>query len=161
MANFNEQVLMAWDEWTAQTGQDAGNPDDFVVWAMNNNKLAPHPQDIRKLLRKDVTRALRQASRVDERGITYRAKQSVIVNDGDAQMALWFDTDKGGTPNLRKKTVYQRREAIANDVYRAMCDVEHMNFVHDENTQFPLDFSDDYEEKKAADPGRKKGDKAA
>ena len=46
MANYNEQVLRAWDEWEALTGQDAGNPDDFIAWAMENRKLAPHPQDI-------------------------------------------------------------------------------------------------------------------
>ena len=95
MANFNEQVLQAWDEWEDVTGQEAGNPDEFVIWAMNNKKLVPQPQDIRKLLRKQVTSALRQKLRIDEIGTTYRAKQCVISNEHGVLVPLWFDVDTG------------------------------------------------------------------
>jgi hypothetical protein len=74
MANFNGQILRAWDEWEQTTGAEANNPDDFVIWAMENKKLLPHLPDIRRLLRKQVTTALRQASRVDDAGFSYRAK---------------------------------------------------------------------------------------
>ena len=153
MANYNEQVMRAWDEWEAITGAEANNPDDFIAWAMENRKLSPRPQDITRLLRKQVTTALRQAMRTDERGITYRAKQCVMISEEGAQMRLWFDTDKSGTANLRQKAVRQRREGIANDVYRAMCDVEHMNqvFPDDPQLNFFLDFHDDYAERKAAE----------
>lgn len=153
MATYNEQVLRAWDEWEALTGQEAGNPDDFVTWAMQNKKLAPFPQDIRTLLRKRVTTALRQVLRVDENGITYRAKQCVVSTKEGTQIPLWFDIDIGGTPNLRRKAVRQRREAIVNDIYRAKCDVDHMNFAYPEDgkIQFVLNFTDDYEERKAAE----------
>ena len=118
---------------------------------------------IRKLLRKQVTAALRQALRVDEDGITYRAKQCVAVIEEGSQTRLWFDTDTGGTPNLRRKAVHQRREAIANDVYRAKCDVDHMNSTYpdDGKIQFVLDFTDDYEERKVADTLKSDEDNAA
>lgn len=153
MANYNEQVIRAWDEWEATTGAEANNPDDFVAWAMENRKLLPRPQDVKHLLRKNVTTVLRQVMRIDENGITYRAKQCVTISEEGAQMRLWFDTDKGGTANLRQKATRQRREGIANDVYRAMCDVEHMNrvFPDDPQLNFFLDFHDDYAEKKAAE----------
>lgn len=153
MANYNEQVVRAWDEWEATTGAEANNPDDFVAWAVENKKLSPRLQDVTRLLRKQVTTALRQAMRTDESGITYRAKQCVMISEEGAQMRLWFDTDKGGTANLRQKAVRQRREGIANDVYRAMCDVEHMNRIYPDNPQlnFFLDFHDDYAERKAAE----------
>jgi len=82
---------------------------------------------MRRLFRKKVTSVLRQATRRDEAGFSYRAKQCVTILEEGLQLRLWFDTDKGGTPNLRQKAVRQRRDAIAADVYRAVCDVEHMN----------------------------------
>jgi hypothetical protein len=153
MANFNEQILRAWDEWEATTGAEANNPDDFISWAIENKKLLPHMQDIRKLLRRQVTAALRQAIRIDDDGFTYRAKQCVTVLEGPVQLRLWFDTDNGGTPNLRQKAVRQRRDGIASDVYRAICDVEHMNkvFLGDPQLSFLTDFSEDCAEKRATE----------
>ena len=152
MTSFNDQVLRHWTDWEETTGDESGDPDAFVSWAIENRRLLPRPQDVRKLLRRQVTTALRQASRVDDNGVTYRAKQCVTLFDGDIALKRWFDTDNGGTSNLRQKAVRQRRDGIANDVFRAMCDVEHMNthFPKDTPLQFVLDFTDDYEEKKAA-----------
>jgi len=153
MVNFNEQVLQAWEEWEATTGAEANNPDDFVAWALENRKLAPYMSDIRKLLRKQVTSALRQAIRLDEAGFSYRAKQCVMIEEDGLQHRLWFDTDKGGTTHLRQKATRQRRDAIASDVYRALCDVEHMNtqFPDDPQLSFLPDFSEDCAEKRAAE----------
>jgi hypothetical protein len=151
MAKLNEQILRVWDEWEETTGADANNPDDFVAWAMEQKKLLPHMQDIRRLLRKQVTVALRQASRVDDDGYTYRAKQCVTIIEEGLQLRLWFDTDRGGTTNLRQKAVRQRREGIASDVYRAVCDAEHMTkaFPNDPQLNFFTDFSDDCAERRA------------
>jgi hypothetical protein len=153
MANVNEQILLAWNEWEASTGEDANNPDDFVVWAMDNKKLIPQMQDIRRILRKQVTTALRQASRMDDAGFSYRAKQCVLNSENGMQIPLWFDTDNGGTSTLRQKAVRQRRDGIANGVYRAMCDVEHMNtaFPNDPQLSFFPDFAEDFAERRAAD----------
>ncbi|WP_137044685.1 hypothetical protein [Pseudolabrys sp. FHR47] len=152
MANFDEQVLRAWDEFEQATGADAINPDDFLAWALENNKLAPRPQDLRKLLRKQVTSALRTAIRRDDGGFSYRAKQCVKIIENGVQIPLWFDTDSGGTSNLRQKAIRQRRDGIANDVYRAVCDVEHMNKVFPEDQlSFHLDFVDDVAERRIAE----------
>lgn len=163
MATFDDQVLRAWDEWEETTGADANNPDDFVVWAMANRKLAPEPQDFRRLLRRQVTRVLRQVMRRDENGITYRAKQCVIISEQGIQLSLWFDTDKGGTASLRQKAVRQRRDSIANDVYRAKCDVDHMNAAYPDDPQlnFFTDFTEDCAEKRAAEIIERDRDDAA
>ena len=163
MATFNEQVLRAWEEWEQSTGADANNPDDFVAWAMEEKKLLPHIQDIQKLLKKQVTTALRQAIRMDEAGFTYRAKQCVKVAEKGLQYSLWFDTDRGGTANLRQKAVRQRRDGIASDVYRAMCDVERMNkaFPDDPQLSFVLDFTDDCAERRAQELLENDDDEAA
>jgi hypothetical protein len=153
MANFNEQIVRVWDEWEEATGAEANNPDDFIAWAIDNKKLLPHMQDIHKLLRRQVTAALRQAIRFDDAGFTYRAKQCVAVLEGPVQLRLWFDTDKSGTPNLRQKATRQRRDGIASDVYRAVCDVEHMNktFPDDPQLNFLMDFSEDFAERRATE----------
>jgi len=152
MPNFNEQILRAWDEWESETGADASNPDDFVTWAMEKKKLLPHIQDVRRLLRKQVTTALRQALRRDEGGFSYRAKQCVTLAEKGLQYRWWFDTDTGGTATLRQKAVRQRRDGIANDVYRGLCDVEHLGKKYpQEQFSFMLDFTEDCAERRAVD----------
>ncbi len=150
-SKMNEAIAEAWDEWESSTGKDANNPNDFVDWAIENRKLAFRPEDVKKIYRRRVTDALRQVIKVNPEGTAYRAKQCVTLVDGGQQMSLWFDVDKGGTASLRKKAVRQRREAIANDVYRAKSDVDHMNFAYpdDDPIQFEMDFTEDYEERKA------------
>src|SRR4051794_7322366 len=128
MSYWTRQVNELWDEWIAEIGQESGNPADFIEWAVTSKRLALRPQDMRQLLRKQVSQALRQAKRFDEDGgFTYRAKQSVTLFDGDVPIRHYFDTDAGGTATLRQKATRQRREAIAHDVYRAASDIERMN----------------------------------
>ena len=154
MASYNEQIVRLWQEWEANTGKDSGDPTDFVEWAVANKKLVLHPQDVNKLLRRQVTQSLRQARRRDEEsGFTYRAFQSASLFEGGEVIKHYFDTDTGGSPSLRQKSVKQRREAIANDVYRAVCDVDRMNLVHKGDPQLNLfsDFTDDVAELRLAD----------
>ena len=94
MAKYNEQVIRLWDEWIEETGKESGDPELFVEWARKNGKLAPQPQDINKMLRKQVTQALRQAKRYDEDGgFTYRAKQCVTLFENGLAVKHYFDTD--------------------------------------------------------------------
>ena len=154
MASYTEQVVRLWQEWEAKTGKDSGDPNDFVEWAVANKKLVAHPQDVKKMLRRQVTQSLRQARRRDEEnGFTYRAFQSASLFEGGGVIKHYFDTDTGGSPSLRQKSVKQRREGIANDVYRAVCDVERMNLVHKDDPQLNLfsDFTDDVVELRLAD----------
>lgn len=163
MANFTELVFQAWSEFEEETGKYENLPDDFIDWALDNGKLAPRPEDIRKQLKRRVMTAVRQKRLVDEDGVEYRAKQCVLIWDEDLQqqLPLWFDTDKGGTPALRKRAIKQRRDGIADDVYRAVSDVVHMNKVHGEDNQFVMDFSEDYLDRKAAEALGKDEDEAA
>lgn len=151
MANYSEQIIRAWDEWEDQSGNEANDPDDFIDWAIANRRLHTPLEDVRKIHRRRVSEALRQIHRVNPEGTTYRAKQCVTIIEEGRQRTLVFDIDKNGTPQLRRKAVRQRRDAIANDVYRAMSDVEHMNFAYprDERIQFEMNFTEDYEERKA------------
>ncbi len=158
MANYNDQVLHLWDEWIGETGQTYGDPNEFVEWANSKGKLDLYPEDIRKLkkklIRQQVTHALRQAKRYDaEGGFTYRAKQSVTLFENGLATKHYFDTDTGGTQLLREKSVKQRREAIAHDVYRGICDVERMNKVFQDDPQlnFLTDFTEDAEELRIAE----------
>jgi hypothetical protein len=165
MADYNEQVNSLWDEWMAETGESSGDPSDFIDWAVGGRRLAPRPQDIKQILRKQVTQALRQQKRYDEEGgFTYRAKQSVTLFENGTAIKHYFDTDKGGTANLRQKSTKQRRDGCANDVYRAVCDVERMNkmFPDEPQLNFFSDFTDDVAELRAAEQAeRDKGDEAA
>lgn len=149
----DDQVLSLWDEWINEIGGESGDAGAFTEWGLANGKLVPRPQDIRAIVRKQVTQALRNAKRYDEEGgFTYRAKQSVTLFEGEEPIKHFFDTDNGGTPTIRQKSVKQRREAIAHDVYRAVCDTERMRKVHNEpQLRLFTDFTDDVAELRAAD----------
>lgn len=168
MSNYNEQVLHLWDEWIGETGQTYGDPNEFIDWAHSKGKLDLYPDDLRKLKRKlmrqQVTHALRQAKRYDsEGGFTYRAKQSVTLYENGLATKHYFDTDTGGTQLLREKSVKQRRDAIAHDVYRGICDVERMNKVfHDEpQLNFLTDFTEDAAELRIAETSGEDEESAA
>jgi hypothetical protein len=146
---WEKQVESLWEEWITETGQQSGDPADFIDWAVANKRLALRPEAVKQVLRRQVTQVLRQARRYDEEGkFTYRAKQCVTLFDGDIAIKHYFDTDKGGTTNLRQRSVRQRREAIAHHVYRGVCDVERMNKVFSGEPQlnFLTDFTDDVAE---------------
>lgn len=151
MASYSEQIIRYWDEWESSTGNDANDPDDFIDWAIANNRLHTAPEDVRKIHRRRVSEALRQVHRVNAEGTTYRAKQCVIIVEKGKQRSFVFDVDKNGTAQLRRKAVKQRRDGIANDVYRAVSDVSHMNYAYPSSDpiQFELNFTEDYEERKA------------
>lgn len=163
MATWIEQVEDLWDEWIAENGMESGDPAEFVEWALAERRLVPRPQDIRQLMRKQITQALRQVKRYDpEGGFSYRAKQSVTLFEGDTPIKHYFDTDTGGTPNLRQKSIKQRREAVANDVYRGVCDAERMQKLYpEEQLSFFADFRDDVAELRAVDLSAKDDDEDA
>lgn len=71
-AAFDNQLLQAWNEWEDITGASANDPDDFITWALENKRLGLRPQDLRKVLRKQVSRVLRQATRMDDDGFAYK-----------------------------------------------------------------------------------------
>ena len=161
MSYYTDKVNELWDEWIALTRQESGDPAEFIDWAVASKRLALRPQDMKQLLRKQVTQALRQAKRYDEDGcFTYRAKQSVTLFNGDTPIKHYFDTDNGGTATMRQRSTRQRREAIAHDVYRAVCDVERMNKVFSDEPQlnFLQNFTDDVAELRAAEWLDREGD---
>ena len=162
MADYNEQINRYWAEWMEETGQDSGDPDDFIDWAVSSGRLHMRPQAVRQALRRDVTQALRHAKRWDEEGgFTYRAKQCVTLFEGGAAHRHYFDIDTGGTATKRQKAVRQRREAVAHSVYRGVCDVERMNknFPEEPELKFFTDFADDVAELRAAETSmRDEGD---
>ena len=154
MADYNEQVNRLWDEWTSETGRNSGDPDEFIEWALSHRKLFLSPLDMKQVLRRKVSQALRQQKRYDKvGGFTYKGRQSVTLFEGGLPVKHYFDTDTGGTQTLRQKATKQRREAIANDVYRAVCDVEHMNRVFPDEPRLPFvtEFEDDVAERRAAE----------
>lgn len=164
MAKFHEQVVHLWEEWVDECGHDSADPGEFVDWALENHRLSPNPQDVRQMLRRQVTQSLRQARRFDDEGrFTYRAYQSATLFEGGHAIKHYFDTDTGGSPSLRQRSVKQRRDAIARDVYRAVSDVERMNKIHSDDPQLNLftDFTDDVAELRLAESTELTEDDAA
>ena len=120
MANFNEQLIRVLEEYEAIIGNNAVNPDDLITWALENQKWRPRPQDVRKIMRKELGAAVSQLRKIDENGIEYRAKQVVKLLEDGEQITMIFDVDNGGTDKLRRLASRQRRDSIVADIFLSL-----------------------------------------
>ena len=76
MSYYTDKVNELWDEWIALTRQESGDPAEFIDWAVTSKRLALRPQDMKQLLRKQVTQALRQAKTLRRRWRLYLPRQT-------------------------------------------------------------------------------------
>lgn len=158
MADYNEQLLKLWDEYTADSPGFAHSLDDLAQWAIERGKWHPRPYDQKKMLTRDLRGAIRQLKREDDEGTVYRAIQCAREIEDGIKMSNWFDVDKNGTARLRRLAIKQKRDSIAASVFSAKSDANHMNlrYPSTEPIQFDLDFTEDYEERKAEERMKRK-----
>lgn len=159
MANFKEQMLEIFRNYTEEVGSEPVSLDAVAEWAVARSLFFPAPRSVVKLCREALADSLREEKRVDSEGRTYRANHSVRESVGGVQLTLWADIDTA--PRIfMEKSFAQRRKAIANDCFQAKQDVDHFNAERGgiKPIQMILDFTDDVAELEAS---RDAGDKAA
>jgi len=152
VATYAEQMQQIFSRYQAEFGEEPADPHDVAEWAIRNGQWQPRPSDIRDRFAKDLSDALRQEFRTDTKGRNYRAKHAVRLKKNGKQMSLWADIDSAPRRHM-EKAFGQRRRQIVGDCYQLRQDVDHYNDTNPETEglQLILDFTDDVEEKMAAD----------
>jgi hypothetical protein len=147
MANYTAQMQKIWRDY-----EKAGMPmpptaKQVAIWAINEGKWQSRPADIVSQCAEDLRRAAREEYRTDDRGRRYRAKHSMRVMEGGAQINIWADIDTAPRKYM-EKAFAQRRQQIVGDCHQLRLDVDHYNGTHesDDPIQLILDFTDDVEE---------------
>ncbi len=147
MATYSEQMQDIFKRYEAAGMPIPAEPRAVAAWAIKNGLWRPKPADVHKLFADDLTRALREEYRTDDRGRRYRAKHAVRSTKDGKQISLW--ADKESAPhNHMKKAFVQRRKQIVGDCYQLQTDVDvyiETRAQHDP-VQVLFDFTDDVAE---------------
>lgn len=121
----NEQLQDIWKQYEA-----AGNPVpaasiDIARWAVRNGLWRQGRSEQIKICAEELSRALREEYRTDNKGRRYRAKLCVR----NKQRWLWDDMDRTSR-SFAERAFAQRRKQIVGDCHQLKIDVDHFNDAH-------------------------------
>ncbi len=150
--SYNERLQRIFQKY-----EEAGNPTpapmrDVAAWAIQQGLWEPRQVDIVDILAEDISRALREEFRTDQKGRRYRAKHAVRISRAGVQLTLWADIDRSSRQHMQMAFA-QRRQNIVGDCLHLRIDVDVFN---DKNSSEPpiqliLDFTQDVAELLAGD----------
>lgn len=151
MSRRSEEMQRVFRYYQDQHGDDPVSPHEVVAWAVERNLLRlPRPADPREMLAEEMSKALREETRLDEgTGLPYRAKHAVTIRNSTGQITLWGDIDTVSR-GFMQKAAQQRREQIVGDCLQLSLDLDHFNAMHRDERPITVvfDFTDDVAERK-------------
>lgn len=121
---------------------------EIADWAIQNDLWRPHPEDLRKLLAEEISRAMSEEFITDPQGRRVRAKHAAR----DGQQFLWVDIrDKNPSAGKLKIISFQtRRQQVVGDLKQLKTDVDsfnqNYNYTNEKPYNLVLDFTDDIAE---------------
>jgi len=125
--------------------------DDFVKWAQENHKLVLPPIDEHQLLRRQVTRALRDTFFTDRQSRLVRRYHHVQIDDPVTLEKIDRVVDiTTAPPEQMRLSLGVRREGIFNDVFQLDTDRSSYNDnnVFGATLQMDFNFNLDLEERR-------------
>lgn len=152
LSTYKEQLSQIWQRYRDEVSTDPVDLKTVAAWAISKGLWKPRPVELSARLAEDLATSLREQTRTDGKGRRYRAIIPVRKKGyGGVPLFEWADIDDTTRAHVEKNTQQERR-SIASDVFAYGMKVEHYNDMHPEEEPFPLllDFTDDYEEDKAA-----------
>jgi len=127
-------------EWPATSGQ-------IAAWAMANGKFDLQKPVIERVLRQELSQAMRAEYFIDEQGRRVRAKHPARSTVEGKSMVLWDDIRTAPRRHMQSAFLH-RRNHIVGECKQARTDVDSYNDAHpaEEPIQLILDFNNDVEE---------------
>ncbi len=150
MPNYKEQVRQIWQRYRDEVSTDPVELREVASWAIGKKLWQPRPIDLSTSLANDLADALREETRTDNKGRSYRANIPVRTRgQGGLPLFVWADIDDAPRLHVEKSTQQERR-SIANDCYALAMKIDHYNDAHPTEEPLPslFDFTDDVEEMK-------------
>ena len=116
MATLAMQMLDLMEDWAREHGADAIDVDEATEWALAKGLYHREPISAKQQCKRDMRRALQQATYRDPQGNEVRVRLAVRNWKGQ-QTTLWPDV-RTGKPNMINEAFRQSWEGIANHVKR-------------------------------------------
>ncbi|MDN5882514.1 MAG: hypothetical protein L0H37_09095 [Nitrosospira sp.] len=147
-SKHNQQLQKLFHAYAKEHGSEPTQLTDVAAWMVNEGYWQMRPIDVIHRCANDLSAALREEYRVDEKGRRYRANHAVRGEQG----TLWADLDNAPHGHM-EKAFAQRRRQIVGDCYQLKTDVDVYNDKHklEEPINLVLNFTDDVAEKQTLD----------
>lgn len=116
VVSMTKQMFDIMNEWALETGADAIDVEEATRWALAANLYSRPPITTEQLCKRDMRRALQQATYEDPQGNEVRVRLAVR-NWKDKQGTLWPDV-RTGKPDILEEAFRQSWDGIANYVKR-------------------------------------------
>lgn len=113
---LTKQMFDIMDDWATETGADAIDVDEATRWALASGLYSRPPITTEQQCKRDMRRALQQATYKDPQGNDVRVRLAVRNWKGK-QTTLWPDV-RTGKPDMMKEAFRQSWDGIANHVKR-------------------------------------------
>lgn len=106
--------------------EDALDPTEIVDWVFEKGMYRRAPSDPKKLLRREIVRALRAEYITDPQGREVRKNHPVVMSDGQRRMSLWPAITTATDRHMRV-SLQQRRNGILADCRQHKLDFDSYN----------------------------------
>jgi hypothetical protein len=163
MATYKEQLRNIWKQYREEVSGSPADLKDVAAWALKKGLWKPRPIDLHASFAGDLSDALRDEKRIDEKGREYRANIPVRVKPKNGPpLFVWADIDDAPHSHV-VKSIQQERRSIASDCYALVMKADHYNDAHPAQKPIEvfLNFEEDVEEAKIARGIEVYDDKAA
>lgn len=157
----NERLQQAWHSYEGRHQHLPTSARQAVEWAVAEGLLEFPSIDPYDILAGEMSQALREEYRTDEKGRCYRLNHAVRVTKSGVQYTFW--ATMGFAPHAHMERAFtQRREQIIGDCLQLKTDVDVYNDLNrgkQPEIQLVLDFTDDVAEREYR-PGKHDADAA-
>lgn len=151
MSTKTEQLQQIWHNYDVQKEHRPTSAREAVEWAVDAGLLELPDIDPYDVLAGQMSTALRDEYKTDDRGRRYRVNHAVRVTKGGVQYTFW--AVMGFAPHDHMERAFtQRREQIIGDNLQLKTDVDvynDMNKGKRPEIQLVLDYTDDIKEREA------------
>ena len=131
-----------------ETGNSQVDLHELAKWMVGKGWALPRPSDPMDLLVRQISRALREETRISElTGSPYRANHAYpLGNSRRGTLWAWIDIDEAPR-QLIHRALQTRREQLVGDAVQLSNDADHWNASHPDADPvvIQLDFTDDVE----------------
>jgi hypothetical protein len=149
MSTKNERLQRIWHHYEANKNHQPTSSREAVEWAVKEGLLEIPEIDPYDVLAGQMSNALRDEYRTDNKGRRYRVNHAVRVTSAGAQQTFWGVMGFASHDHM-ERAFTQRREQIVGDNLQLKTDVDVYNDMNRGNRpaiQLVLDYTDDVAER--------------
>jgi len=147
MLNYTNQLQRIIREYQKSGQAWPASSADIAKWALKNHKYDLRTPTIERIIRRDLSQAMREEYITDPKGRRVRAKHPAKVNRDGEQTMLWDDIRTA--PRSHMEMAFSlRRNHIVGECRQVKTDVDSYNDARpkEKPIQMVLDFTSDVEE---------------